>query len=94
MYTLPNGPDPDDSLLSECGAMNLFFLVRKTDGTRSSSSSATRSSSSSSSSESRGMSSSSGSISSNGGLELVTPPLDGTILPGVTRDSILQLARG
>ena len=27
------------------------------------------------------------------GLELVTPPLDGTILPGITRDSILQLAR-
>merc|ERR1711991_486964 len=26
-------------------------------------------------------------------LELVTAPLDGTILPGVTRDSILQLAR-
>ncbi|KAF2072240.1 hypothetical protein CYY_006440 [Polysphondylium violaceum] len=26
-------------------------------------------------------------------LELVTPPLDGTILPGVTRDSILKLAR-
>lgn len=26
-------------------------------------------------------------------LELVTPPLDGTILPGVTRDSVLQLAR-
>lgn len=25
--------------------------------------------------------------------EIVTPPLDGTILPGVTRDSILQLAR-
>ena len=25
--------------------------------------------------------------------ELITPPLDGTILPGVTRDSILQLAR-
>jgi branched-chain amino acid aminotransferase len=25
--------------------------------------------------------------------ELVTPPLDGTILPGVTRDSILQLSR-
>lgn len=25
--------------------------------------------------------------------ELVTPPLDGTILPGVTRDSILQLTR-
>ena len=26
--------------------------------------------------------------------ELVTPPLDGLILPGVTRASILQLARG
>jgi len=35
-----------------------------------------------------------GSSSSSGGqrqLEVVTPPLDGTILPGVTRDSILQL---
>ncbi|ORZ29255.1 aminotransferase [Catenaria anguillulae PL171] len=29
-----------------------------------------------------------------GQKELVTPPLDGTILPGVTRDSILQLTRG
>ncbi|KAL1917373.1 uncharacterized protein VTP21DRAFT_5029 [Calcarisporiella thermophila] len=29
-----------------------------------------------------------------GETELVTPELDGTILPGVTRDSILQLARG
>ncbi|KAJ1995669.1 branched-chain-amino-acid transaminase bat2 [Coemansia umbellata] len=29
----------------------------------------------------------------NGELELVTPPLDGTILPGVTRDSILDLTR-
>lgn len=28
-----------------------------------------------------------------GERELVTPPLDGTILPGVTRDSILSLAR-
>ena len=27
-------------------------------------------------------------------LELVTPPLDGMILPGVTRDSVLSLARG
>ena len=26
------------------------------------------------------------------GQELITPPLDGTILPGVTRDSILALA--
>lgn len=30
----------------------------------------------------------------NGTPTLVTAPLDGTILPGVTRDSILQLARG
>jgi len=29
----------------------------------------------------------------DGSLELVTPPLDGTILPGVTRDSVLSLAR-
>ena len=25
--------------------------------------------------------------------ELITPPLEGSILPGVTRDSVLQLAR-
>ena len=25
--------------------------------------------------------------------ELITPPLTGTILPGITRDSVLQLAR-
>jgi len=30
---------------------------------------------------------------SAGKNELITAPLDGTILPGVTRDSILQLAR-
>ncbi|KAJ3330714.1 branched-chain-amino-acid aminotransferase [Blyttiomyces sp. JEL0837] len=29
----------------------------------------------------------------NGETELVTPPLDGTILPGVTRDSIISLAK-
>lgn len=29
----------------------------------------------------------------NGDTELVTPPLDGMILPGVTRDSVLTLAR-
>ncbi|KAG1449167.1 hypothetical protein G6F56_008726 [Rhizopus delemar] len=29
----------------------------------------------------------------NGQPELVTPPLDGSILPGVTRDSIIQLAK-
>ncbi|KAG0568519.1 hypothetical protein KC19_6G025400 [Ceratodon purpureus] len=30
----------------------------------------------------------------SGELELVTPPLDGLILPGVTRDTVLKLARG
>jgi branched-chain amino acid aminotransferase len=30
----------------------------------------------------------------DGALELLTAPLDGTILPGVTRDSIISLARG
>ena len=29
----------------------------------------------------------------NGENELITPPLDGPILPGVTRNSILDLAR-
>lgn len=29
----------------------------------------------------------------DGSFELVTPPLDGMILPGVTRDSVLALAR-
>ena len=27
------------------------------------------------------------------GDELITPPLEGSILPGITRDSVLQLAR-
>lgn len=29
----------------------------------------------------------------DGGVELVTPPLDGMILPGITRDSVLAIAR-
>ncbi len=32
-------------------------------------------------------------VNKQGKKELVTAPLDGTILPGVTRDSILTLAR-
>ncbi|KAJ1569931.1 branched-chain-amino-acid aminotransferase [Nowakowskiella sp. JEL0078] len=32
-------------------------------------------------------------VNENGERELITPPLDGTILPGVTRDSILALTR-
>ncbi len=33
-------------------------------------------------------------VNKKGEKELITAPLDGTILPGVTRDSILSLARG
>jgi branched-chain amino acid aminotransferase len=32
-------------------------------------------------------------MNEHGEKELVTPPLDGTILPGITRDSILNLAK-
>lgn len=35
----------------------------------------------------------SSSSSSGRQLEVVTPPLDGTILPGVTRASVLELLR-
>ncbi|DBB04285.1 TPA: hypothetical protein ACH3X1_012782 [Trebouxia sp. C0004] len=61
LYSFPQGTQPDDALVSECGAMNLMFFLQKADGNI---------------------------------RELVTPPLDGTILPGVTRDSVLQLTRG
>lgn len=33
-------------------------------------------------------------VNEKGVLELLTPELDGTILPGITRDSILQIAEG
>jgi len=33
-------------------------------------------------------------VTPEGKKELITAPLDGTILPGVTRDSILKLAKG
>ena len=32
-------------------------------------------------------------VNKNDELELVTPPLNGIILPGITRDSILQITR-
>jgi branched-subunit amino acid aminotransferase/4-amino-4-deoxychorismate lyase len=54
-YAPPGG---GERVISEAGAMNVFFLLRE----------------------------------SGGGCELVTPPLDGTILPGVTRRSVLELA--
>lgn len=51
-----------DQRLTEAGAMNVFVVLRDSEG-------------------------------DGGGLELVTPELDGTILEGVTRDSVLALAR-
>jgi branched-subunit amino acid aminotransferase/4-amino-4-deoxychorismate lyase len=33
-------------------------------------------------------------LQENGMMELITPPLDGLILPGVTRDTVLAIARG
>lgn len=70
VYALPQGPDPKDALISECGAMNMMFVLKKdTTAAQAGQQHAA-------------------------GIEVVTPPLDGTILPGVTRDSILQLLRG
>ncbi|KAL3698906.1 hypothetical protein R1sor_012982 [Riccia sorocarpa] len=57
LYVLDDGCD--GGAIGESGAMNVFFLFKKDDGS----------------------------------LELVTPPLDGIILPGVTRDSVLALTR-
>lgn len=54
-------PHDGELYISECGAMNIFFLIK--------------------------------SEQTGGSPQLVTPPLDGTILPGVTRDSILSLSR-
>ena len=47
----------DDHKLTEVGTMNMFIVLRQSDGS----------------------------------LEVVTPPLNGMILPGVTRDSIVEL---
>lgn len=82
MYALPQGDDPDDAVISECGSMNLFFVLKDSTSAKPSPAASASHSSSAAASSAGG-----------GGVELVTPPLDGTILPGVTRDSILQLAR-
>eukprot|EP00878_Enallax_costatus_P010474 GHUV01010936.1.p1 GENE.GHUV01010936.1~~GHUV01010936.1.p1 ORF type:complete len:423 (+),score=111.92 GHUV01010936.1:1019-2287(+) len=71
MYALPQGPDPSQAVISECGAMNMFFVFNRLHQTRTST----------------------GGIITCDEYEVVTPPLDGTILPGVTRDSIVQLLK-
>jgi branched-chain amino acid aminotransferase len=70
VYALPQGPDPNDALISECGAMNMMFVLRRFKALHA------------------------GAQQGTPDIEVVTPPLDGTILPGVTRDSILQLLKG
>jgi branched-chain amino acid aminotransferase len=70
VYALPQGPDPNDALISECGAMNMMFVFRRFKAAHA------------------------GAQQGTPDIEVVTPPLDGTILPGVTRDSILQLLKG
>lgn len=67
MYALPQGPDPNSALISECGAMNMMFVMKADTAAAAAKGSAQ--------------------------VEVVTPPLDGTILPGITRDSILTLLR-
>jgi branched-chain amino acid aminotransferase len=87
-----NGMNGDDAVFEECGAMNIFFLIEKSEaskrhqdnfldaeinhGTTTTTSNKERSG------------------AKNKRYELVTPTLDrGTILPGITRDSIVSLAR-
>lgn len=53
-------PEGDDHLVTEVGAMNVFFVIAPKGG---------------------------------GKPELITAPLDGTILPGVTRRTVLELCR-
>jgi branched-chain amino acid aminotransferase len=72
----------DDAVFEECGAMNIFFLIEKSKQINKNVDS------------SFSISSSTASNNSEKRYELVTPSLDrGTILPGITRDSILSLAR-
>ena len=69
----------DDIQFEECGAMNIFFLLEKPN---------------SSFGNGRGSSGTQNEFTQFEGspkLELVTPKLQGTILPGVTRESVLEL---
>lgn len=67
----------EDHKLTEVGTMNLFIVLKTENGGKRDHCEDARELS----------------ASPPSGLELVTPPLNGTILPGVTRDSILTLAR-
>lgn len=75
--------EEDQIQLEECGSMNLFFLFEKEKSARPAGFGTTRL---------NGQASSSFRKETRTTLELATPQLQGTILPGVTRDSILQLA--
>ena len=103
LYTLPavDGSDPESAVISESGAMNCFFLLDKVSAVGLFTGMCLLSGFKKlcphlsehcikfispptlmCSKQADGS-----------GQVLTTPPLDGTILPGVTRDSILALAR-
>ena len=67
-------------MVSEAGAMNVFFLLKDATGAEQQHQ------------QPSGTTTTATSPRSSAGFELVTPPLDGTILPGVTRASLLSLA--
>jgi hypothetical protein len=83
MYALPHGADPMAATIGECGAMNLFFVFDCAP--------APAAGGSGSSGSGSGSGSSGGGAGQQRQLEVVTPPLDGTILPGITRASVLEL---
>lgn len=93
LYTIGTS-DGKDRLVSEAGAMNIFFVFSRRAG-----GAATAwhvSSTDSNARKARPERLSRVGLARRGKgqkLELATPPLDGTILPGVTRQSVLDLAR-
>jgi len=75
--------ESDDAVFEECGAMNIFFLIEKP-----------ASKNQQGHILDNGHSNNKRSDATNKRYELVTPSLErGTILPGITRDSIVSLAR-
>jgi branched-chain amino acid aminotransferase len=101
LYTLPSGdPDnPDSALISESGAMNVFFLLDKVACWAHAAWPASHVGPSpvwqlsAMNCRCERWCALQPLQADGSGQMLVTPPLDGTILPGVTRDSILALAR-
>ena len=79
LWLLGDGNDDFMSMkVTEAGSMNFFVAVKRQDGDGM-----------------RARNPSSAAVTSFGflGLDVITPPLDGTILPGVTRESCITLLR-